>query len=582
VNAIRNGDWRRPALLIFTVATIAMALVLVWVGRWLSVWFDEWNFIFGRQTLDLDSFLRPHVDGFVAVPAAVYYVLLHVWGLSSYYPFLVADWLAHLACVGLLGYIVSRKSGVLVGLMAALSLLFLGSAYEALLQPFQMQYLFSAAGGLAAFALLDRANRRRRDYVLAGAALLIAIASSGVGPIITGMVFVWAMLKRDRAAALTALPALVIYGIWYVGWFAHLSRVAGTADNLPLVPIELLYGLGAAIVGVLGLPPMRFAWVGAGIGIAVVVGLAWIARIRGWRPAPLAVAAVFALVVEYTLQAVFRGAFGIDHGARSAYLYPAAIYIWLAVAGTIGHRLDPHLWTSRRRPWVPALVGLLIVPMALGNMVQFWLAGRAMQPLRESELRELALTVQLRDTQGLALDAMVDDALLPVVTPRDYFVAIDQFDEPRIALGDPGSDLPGPDATQLNAMVARLLGGAVTIGPFGEHGPTAPVVTATIGTTAPDTVAGCTTITSAAGQAAASWSPPSSGVSVVADRNAIVEIFLGLYEPADAPINPLLLRTILRGDTFWLPDLPAGLSWIVSVKAETSGALHICSRVPSP
>ena len=111
---IQDGDWRRPALVIFGLAVVAMIAILVWVGRWLTVWFDEWNFIFDRQTLNLDSFIVPHVDGFVALPAAVYYVILHVWGLGSYFPFLIADWIAHLACVGLLGYIVARKSGVII------------------------------------------------------------------------------------------------------------------------------------------------------------------------------------------------------------------------------------------------------------------------------------------------------------------------------------------------------------------------------------------------------------------------------------------------------------------------------------
>ncbi len=575
---IRDGDWRWPALTIGVLASIAMIVILVWVGRWLTVWFDEWNFIFGRQTLGANMFLVPHVDGFVAVPAAVYYVILHVWGLSSYYPFLVADWLAHFACVGLLGYIVSRKSGVLVGLMAALSLLFLGSAYEALLQPFQMQYLFSAAGGLLAFALLDREGRRPWHYVVAGAALLGAIASSGVGPIITGMVFVWALLKRDRAAALTALPALVVYGIWYVGWFAYLHRVAGTGENLPLVPIELLYGLGAAIVGVLGLPPMRFAWLGAALGIAVLVGLAYVARKRGLRPTPLAVAAVFALVVEYGLQAVFRGSFGIDHGARSAYLYPAAIFIWLAVAATIGHRLDPRRWATRGRLWVPAVVGLLIIPMVLGNMVQFWLAGRAMEPLRATELRELALMVELRDTPGLALDVMADPALLPVVTPRDYYVAIDQFGAPTIASGNPGADLPGPDAAALNDLAKTLIGGAVRLGPDGAPASSAPMLNVKTGTTAPGPGTSCTLLNTVGDEADASWIPPTAGVSIATAQNAIVDVFVGLYDPVESPISALLRSEIRRGRTFWLPTLPPGLEWHIRVKVTSHATVYVCAR----
>jgi hypothetical protein len=378
---------------------------------------------------------------------------------------------------------------------------------------------------------------------------------------------------------LTAVPALVVYGIWYVGWFAQLHRVAGTGENLPLVPLELVYGLGAAIVAVLGLPPMRFAWVGAGIGIAVLIGLAWIGRRRGLRPTPLAVAAVFALVVEYVLQAVFRGSFGIDHGARSAYLYPAAIFIWLAIAATIGHRLDPRGWTGGRRLWVPALIGLLVVPMALGNMLQFWLAARAMEPLRATEVRELALMVRLRDTLGLALDTAPDTDLMPQVTARDYFAAIDRFGEPQVAYARLGDSLPGPDTTMLNAFALRLLGAAVTVGPDGEPGPTAPVLGAMSGAAASDIRPGCTTLTTAQAQASATWSPPTPGVTITTDGKAVVDVSLGLYAPADAPADPMVLAAINSGDTFWLPQLPASLAWTMTVRVQGDGTLHICSRV---
>jgi hypothetical protein len=323
---------------------------------------------------------------------------------------------------------------------------------------------------------------------------------------------------------------------------------------------------------------MRFAWVGAGIGIAVLVGLAYVARKRGLRPPPLAVAAVFALVVEYGLQAVFRGSFGIDHGARSAYLYPAAIFIWLALAATIGRRLDPRRWTADRRPWVPAAVLLLIVPMVLGNMVQFWLAGRAMEPLRATEQRELALMVKLRDTPGLAVDVMADTALLPQVTARQYFTAIDRFGEPRIASGNPAADLPGPDATALNELTQTLLGGAVAIGPDGSPSAAAPTLEVTTGTAAPDFGAGCTALTTVAGTADASWMPPTSALTINTEGKAVVAVFLGLFEPVDSPINPLLLASVSHGDTLWLPNLPSGLNWHMRVTATGNATLHICSR----
>lgn len=576
---IRAGTWRRPAVLILAVCAIAMALILAFVGSWLTIWFDEWDFIFGRQELTLDSFLTPHVDAFVLVPAAVYYFVLHTFGLTSYYPLLIADWLAHFSCVALLGVIVTRKSGVLLGLMAALSLLFLGSAFEALLQPFQMQYLFSAAGGLLALLMLDREARSTRHVVIATVALLAAIASSNVGPIVSGMVGLWALLRRDRPGVVIAGVALAAYGVWYLGWHAHLSRDSYSPDNLPNVPIQLLYGVGAAVSGVLGLPPVRFAWLGLAVGVSLVVAAWW----RGLRPTPLAIAAVAALIVEYGLQAVFRGSFGLDHGARSAYLYPAAIFIWLAVAATLGRRLDPRNWISGRRRFVPLVVGVLIVPMALGNMAQFYLAARAMQPLRLTELRELALIEGLRDVPQLNLDIAADPDILPQVTARQYFIAIDRFGAPQIPNHWP-ADYAGnnpSDNTALNALAMRLLGEAITVGPDGTPASRAPALDIITGSAAPSEEPGCAALTSLDADATATWTAQAAGVAIHTEPATLnkpyVQLSLGLFRPADAPIGSPLIDEVGRGETIWLPALPHPYSWQLSVRLYGDALVRICS-----
>lgn len=574
ISDIKAGNWRWPAVLIFALAAVAMAVLLLWVGHWLTFWYDEWDFIFGRQGGTIDDFIRPHVDGFVLVPALVYYVLLHAFGMGSYFPFLIVTWLAHFACVALLAWIVGRKSGVLVGLMAALSLLLLGTAFEVLLQPFQMQYLFSAAGGLLAFGLLDRDVRTRRADAVAAVALLLAIASSGVGPIMAGLIVVWALLRRDRGALLVSVPSLVTYGIWYLVWQSQLARVPGTAENLAQVPAELLFGIGAAIAGVLGLPPARFAWVGLAVGVALALIALW----RGLRPTPLAVAALLALVTEYGLQAVLRGAMGIEHGARSAYIYPAAIFLWLATAGWIGRRLDPSRWTGGRRLLIPALIGLLVVPMSLGNMTQFVGAARASRELRATELRELALMVQLRDSASLALDVSPDPAIMPQVTAQKYFAAVDRFGTPQVAADRPADNLPGPDASALNAVALRLLGSAVSVGPGGSPAAVAPALVVADGSASPNGVSGCTLLKTVSGEAVATWSPPTSGVAISADGQATVQAFLGLFEPVDQPVDASVGAAIQRGETIWLPTLPPSLTWSLSVKVDGDAVLHVCSK----
>jgi hypothetical protein len=396
------------------------------------------------------------------------------------------------------------------------------------------------------------------------------------------MILVWSLLRRDRAAALTTLPALATYAIWYLAWQGRLSRIPGTAENLVRVPIEILYGIGAAIAGVSGLPPLRFAWVGAAIAVAIGFAVMFLIVRRRVRLTPLAVAALLALLTEYGLHAVFRGAMGLDHAARSAYLYPAAIFIWLAVAGTIGRRLDPPRWTGGRRPLALALIGLLIVPMVLANMTQFFLAARALQVLRATEARELTLIERLRDVPGLAMDVSPDIELLGNVSARRYFTAIDQFGSPHVE-GASG-DLPGPDGSRLNSVAMQLLGDAITVGPDGAPGSSPPLLSVVRGSVAPDDAAACSLLAPASGEAEASWSPPTSGVAIqVLDPSADlpsqqIELLVGLFAPADAPADATVLEAIRSGGTIWLPALPESLSWTLTLKVTGDAGVRICSR----
>jgi len=58
---------------------------------------------------------RPVTDALVAPSTVVYEVILHIFGLRSYLPYLLADWLVHFVCVALLYHIVARRSGTVLG-----------------------------------------------------------------------------------------------------------------------------------------------------------------------------------------------------------------------------------------------------------------------------------------------------------------------------------------------------------------------------------------------------------------------------------------------------------------------------------
>jgi hypothetical protein len=410
----------QPSVILLVVAAAVMLAILLYVGRWMLFWWDEWGFIFERPDPTPDALLAPVFDTFAGVPILVYEGLLAVFGLKSYLPYLLVAWAAHFAIAFLLFRVIQRRSGAVVAVPAALSVIFLGSGYEVLLQPFQIQYLFAFVGGLAAVDLLDT-NRPR----LAAVALLPAVASSGLGVILAGAILAWGLLRRDRRSLLATTPAIAVYAAWYLTWGQQSEHLAGAG----LTPLEavasVLLGMGAAMSGIMGLPPSHFASVGLAIlGVALcAVGLF---AIRGHRPDSLAIAALIALAATEVLRVIFRGQYGVEYGAnRSGYVYISAVLLWLVIGGLAKKPL-PSTRTVRMATIV------LLTPMLLLNMWQFAEAANHHRALRATMLAELRLIESQRDNPRLALDAHLDDVGAIYVQVAPYLSASDRFGRPDL------------------------------------------------------------------------------------------------------------------------------------------------------
>jgi hypothetical protein len=433
----------RPSV-ILAGASLVMLGILLYVGRWMLFWWDEWSFIFNRPDPTPRAVLAPFLDTFVAVPVLVYDALLAVFGLRTYLPYLLVDWGAHFAAAFLLYRIVNRRSGVVLGLAAGISVVFLGSGFEVLLQPFQIQYLFAIIGGLVAIDQLDRGRP-----AVAAIALLPAVASSGLGVIFAGLIVVWGILRRHPATLLAAAPGIAAYAAWYLTWGRESGHLAGPG----LSPLEsaysVLYGMGAAVSGIVGLPPARFALVGLALAAVALVVIAVLAR-RGYRPDPLATAAIAALAAEQILRAVYRGQYGAEYGARSGYVYAGVFFVWLAIGALVGNRLP-----NRRA--VPVIAAVLIVPMVLANMRQFAGVAVELRGWRATQLAELRLIESLRSDPRLALDVQADPRASAVyLKARPYLAAIDRFGRPTLEY----DWQPYVDAAAVEAARRRLLPGS--------------------------------------------------------------------------------------------------------------------------
>lgn len=409
---------RRPGF-ILAGASLIMLGVLLYVGRWLLFFWDEWSFIFYRPDPTPQALLAPFFDTFVAVPVLVYEALLAVFGLGTYLPYLLVAWSAHFAIAALLYRIVNRRSGVVVGLAAGVTVIFLGSGYEVLLQPFQIQFQFAIAGGLVAIDQLDVGRP-----AVAAIALLPAVASSGLGVIYAGLIVVWGLIRRHPATVLAAVPAIVAYGVWYLTWGRGSVHVPGPGLSLLQGAWSTLLGIGAAVSGVIGLDPSRYSPVGLALAAAALAGgaiLAW----RGYRPDPLAIAAIAALTAEQILRVALRGPYGVGYGARSGYVYAGVVFVLLAISSLVGNRLP-----SRRA--VPVIVAVLIVLMRLNSMREFAAAANQIRTMRATELAELQLIEAHRADPSLVMDIQPDFTNALAVTARPYLAAVDRFGRPTL------------------------------------------------------------------------------------------------------------------------------------------------------
>ena len=559
------------ASLVLLVASLIMLALLAYVGRWLTFWSDEWDWIFRRPDPSVQSLLGGSDVHLHLFPVLIYQSLFRLVGLTWYYPYLIVSWTLHLACVWLLFAITGRLAGWGFGLVAGLSLLFLGSGFEVLLQPGQMGYTLAEATGLLALLLLLRSGAAERAWLSragAAVALCVAVASSGVGMFFVGLIILWAGLRRDWPSLAAALPAFVLFSVWFPIFSRRTTaRLDWTLPDLLQVPGYVAYGIGAAVTAVAGLPPYRFAVAGIAIAAVAVVLVRWL----GGRFDALALAALAALAAEFILVAGFRPSFGIGWTARSGYLHPAAALLWLVAAAVwADHRFRLRSWL---RPW---MVTALLIVAILGNMAQFTGAARGMRVLRANEIAYLRLIEALRDSPDLDRDALG----IFRISPRKYLATIDRFGAPRLVSGEPTlADLGPVDRARLDEALVKLVGPGIRAVARSSIAGDPPSVAVARGVAEP-AGPGCVRVVAGEAPATGTWTPGTSAVTLEAGTpTAVRAVRVGVFAGPAQVIESARAAARDAGAALRLPALPAGLRWTIQIEVVARGVVTVCSAV---
>ncbi|MBF8289554.1 MAG: hypothetical protein HW391_522 [Chloroflexi bacterium] len=414
----------RGALSVFLVLAAAALGTILWFGRGLTFWSDEWAFITDRSLGDPGTWWAPHNEHWSTVAILAYRALIETVGLRSYVPYLLLVAVLHVLVAWMIFRIVDRGVGPRAALAAASVVLFFGAGFENLYWGFQIGFVGAMLAGLVALDALDQAPTTPRA-VLAAMALLIGVMTSGVGLFFIAAAGFMLLVEpaRRRSLWVVAVPSGA-----YAAWFLLVGRSGIGVFREPLAPSSLAAipsfifgGFEAALGAATGL-----AALGPGL-VVLAAGAAAVGLARGARVSPLIGGLLIAVSLQYALIGVSRAGVTIDQVDYSRYTYVSGILTVAVLALVIGpvlSRFGAVRRTSHRRlDRVAAMaVGPVLVTIALTWNLQLLVVGRTLFVDRASITRAL-IVESLPPRQLTEIEASRDLILVPAPLVMRQLVA---------------------------------------------------------------------------------------------------------------------------------------------------------------
>jgi hypothetical protein len=280
------------------------------------------------------------------------------------------------------------------------------------------------------------------------------------------------------------------------------------------------------------------------------------------RPGPLGVAAAAGLVAEYLLQAVFRADFGVTYSARSAYLYPAALFLWVLVADTL-RRPTP---LSRGRVAMVRTVAVAVSALAIvGNANQFSGAAAGTRQLRIDQVAELALVAQLGQAPDVDREISPDPELVPQLTTARYLAAVERWGTPRLDAA--GAVAAAATPGRLDRVALVLLGRAFR-----------PVDAVTPAALAIETPAGALQLPGGCARVATNDTVTVSSIGGRAIRlsSAPGDVRIGITPAAAEHLPPEMEDRLVRGQPILLPG-GGTVTWFVQLTAAGDRGTTVCA-----
>jgi hypothetical protein len=399
----------------FMAASLISGAVLLYLGRSLTFWFDEWRSItFDGDALD---YLRPVNEHWSTIPLALYRVTFAVVELQSYLPYLAQVIVLHLVSCAAAYVLMRRRVGRAMATILALPLLLLGTGAENLYWAFQTGFVGSVAFGL--WALVMVAMPRRRSAVVSAVLLVASLMSSGIGLFFLVALFARTAVDRGlRGRSLVAAPGALIFLTWYAVFGRSGVGNEGDLGGIGSVLRFTYRGVGHAIEETVGLDPLP---TGRAVGIAIVAVLAGVAvrrTLRG-RPQGLAIGSLAGLVSMYALVGVARAELQPDYTTRGRYVYVAAFFLVLCIADLMAGA-DFRVLHSHSRRVAAIAAGTLFTWALLVNVISLETARTQFQHQADVTRAVIHLAIEHEGEPWLDPGAHLD--LMPTARELPGFV----------------------------------------------------------------------------------------------------------------------------------------------------------------
>ena len=422
---------RSPWLWLHLASLVGILGVLVYVNS--GQWFfgDEWDFLLKRGFHDAEwGFFRPHNEHWSTVPIVFYRAVFSVFGMRTYWPYLLGLFAMHLVVVHSVWRLM-RRAGVAAPLSTGVALVvgLFGAGAENLLWAFQIGFVGSVAAGLLLVLAVDEEGSRNRVIAVA----LGAVASlmfSGISVVMVGSLGLAAFARWGwRRAVAVVAPAALIYLAWLkvygeVGLRGGTEQYRGALGDMP----GYVWGGMAETLG----RPLHSRRVGDVLLALLLVAVAL--RIRAWwRAAPELLAVAAAAPAMFAVISQGRGA--IQDPSAGRYLYLCAAL----VLPLVGYAFNPLVRERVAAQWV-AVAACLALTLSGIDLLR--------DHARYERTRELTLKGQMLASMNVGNEAFVSD------TP-DYQWATEVRVEALLVLRAKGI-LPDIAVNELNIASARL------------------------------------------------------------------------------------------------------------------------------